>query len=187
MAAPPSQAPHSVQAQHPAHRNPRPCQADARSLGPRPRRRCRSPRHQARKHPLGRHLGTCDHHRFWLGQRELFLARSRETLHPGIPALRLTGTGKRRCLGWSRGPVLARLRLDGNSRWATCPCEWNAPRRSSEPVPAKTPACSPGMPRDLNDQIPESWDLFLRKALSPSRDRRFRNAQEMLDALGRAL
>ncbi|MEK7395281.1 MAG: serine/threonine-protein kinase [Fibrobacterota bacterium] len=44
-----------------------------------------------------------------------------------------------------------------------------------------------GMPRDLNDQIPESWDLFLRKALSPSRDRRFRNAQEMLDALSRAL
>ena len=40
-------------------------------------------------------------------------------------------------------------------------------------------------PREARPDLPESWDLFLRKAVAPSSARRFRDAREMLAALER--
>jgi len=52
---------------------------------------------------------------------------------------------------------------------------------------AEDPRMFTGMPRELNPNVPESWDAFLRKALAPARDKRYRDAHEMLDALARTL
>ncbi len=52
---------------------------------------------------------------------------------------------------------------------------------------SEDPRMFTGMPRSLNPLIPETWDNFLRKALAPARSLRYRDANEMIEALSRAL
>jgi serine/threonine-protein kinase len=65
------------------------------------------------------------------------------------------------------------------------PVRVERPERIFRTRACEDPNMFTGTPRQIRPDLPEPWDLFLRKALAPSCPRRFADAEEMLAALER--
>jgi len=78
---------------------------------------------------------------------------------------------------FSLGCVLLELTL------GHLPVKVERPEKIFRTRAAQDPRMFTATAREIKPQIPESWDLFLRRSLMPSRDRRFSDAREMLAAL----
>jgi serine/threonine protein kinase len=80
---------------------------------------------------------------------------------------------------FSLGCVLLELAL------GHLPVRVERPERIFRTRAREDPGMFTGTPKGVRPDLPDSWDLFLRKALAPARARRFRDAAEMLSALER--
>jgi len=65
------------------------------------------------------------------------------------------------------------------------PVRVERPERIFRTRASEDPRMFTATPREIRPDLPESWDRFLRKALTPSSSRRFADASEMLAALER--
>lgn len=82
---------------------------------------------------------------------------------------------------FSLGCVLLELTL------GHLPVRVERPDRIFRTRAAMDPKMFTATPREVRPDLPDSWDLFLRKSLAARRDQRFSDAREMTYALDRAL
>lgn len=78
---------------------------------------------------------------------------------------------------FSLGCVLLELTL------GHLPVKVERPEKIFRTRAAQDPRMFTATPREIKPDLPESWDLFLRRCLAPARERRFCDAHEMLAAL----